>query len=432
VAGDDLLTVSSRVLGASPYRRPLPARPLADRWVFAWQRALAVTCVVVLFLELPLYAHVLNPGFAPKIAYFGFAAAAAPVLLARFDEFVDWLTRPFAVWVACFALLHVLHLIAISPGGHPEVVASMWLRIQMLALTLILGFVLVSVPPSTYLWAFPVLAVVLAGLLAFDFARPWALYPPRTEGVIPGRAAATLLNANKAGEAMMLITLFGLAALPRRLRPLLLVAAAVGVVATFGRNAMLAWIVAVGLLVATRAVSAAGAATLFGAGIAGGLLAGALVEFASNTPELTRAASDLAARLGFFTSGRVSDDSASERLTVALAALDLFFANPLLGAGSGSTYLWALPVSPHNLPLTLAAEFGLVGLAGWIWAVVLLWRGRFFAERPLQIVGTVLFVFYSMFSHSLLDFAYWLLAMALLASRLPVPAGAATPAGGRR
>jgi O-antigen ligase len=226
---------------------------------------------------------------------------------------------------------------------------------------------------------------------------------------------------------MVLITLFGLAALPRRFRPLLLAVAAVGVVATFGRNSMLAWIIVTGLLIVLRAVSGMGAAMLLGAGLAGGALAGALVEFASNTPELTRAASDLAARLGFFTSGRVSDDSASERLTVALAALDLFMQHPLLGAGAGSTYLWSLPVSPHNQPLALAAEFGIVGLAGWAWMLVLILRGRYFAERPLQLAGAVLFVFYSMFSHALFDFAYWLLTMAMLCSR-PLPAAGAAPA----
>ena len=266
---------------------------------------------------------------------------------------------------------------------------------------------------------------MLAGLIVLDFLRPWTLYPRGTPDVTPGRAAATLLNANKAGEAMMLVTLFGLAALPRRLRPLLLGVAAVGVIATFGRNSMLAWIVVVAVLVAGRAVSGAGAALLLGAGAAGGLLAGALVEFAAGTPDLWRAADDLAERLRFFTGGRAGDDSASERMTVALAALQLFLEHPLLGAGAGATYLWSLPVSPHNQPLALAADFGLPGLAGWAWMLVIVWRGRFFAERSLQVAGAILFAFYSMFAHTLFDFAYWQLAMAMLASRARPPAGSA-------
>ena len=422
MARDDDLTVSARPVPAVRVRGVPPAAS-ADRWILAWQQALAVACVVVLFMELPLYAHVLQPAFAPKLAYFGLAAAAVPVLLARFDDFVDWLAQPFAVWALCFALLHLLHLIAITPAGDPVVVASMWLRIQMCALAVILGFVLVGVAPSTFLWAFPVVAVLIAGLLVLDFLRPWTLYPRGTEGVTPGRPAATLLNANKAGEAVMLATLFGLAALPRALRPLLLALAAVGVVATFGRNAMLAWILVVAVLIAGRAVSGSGAALLLGAGAAGGLLAGALIEFASNAPDLWRAADDLAERLGFFTGGRAGDDSASERMTVALAALQLFLEHPLLGAGAGATYLWALPVSPHNQPLALAADFGLPGLAGWAWMLAILWSGRFFAERSLQVAGALLFAFYSMFAHTLFDFMYWQLTMAMLASRVHPPAG---------
>lgn len=412
--------------------RPLPAALApsapADRWVLAWQRALAVACVVVLFMELPLYVSVaLVPGFPPKIAYFALAAAALPVLLARFDDFVDWLAQPFAIWAMGFALLHLLHVIAITPDGDPVVISSIWLRIQMCVLGVILGFVLVGVAPSSFLWAFPVVAALIAGLLVFDFLQPWTLYPRGTEGVTPGRPAATLLNANKAGEAVMLAALFGLAALPRRLRPLLLAVAAVGVVATFGRNSMLAWIVVVAVLVAGRAVSGSGAALLLGAGAAGGLLAGALIEFAAGTPELWRAADDLAARLGFFTGGRADDDSASERLTVALAALGLFLEHPVLGAGAGATYLWSLPVSPHNQPLALSADFGLPGLAGWVWMLVILWRGRFFAERPLQRAGAILFAFFSMFSHTLFDFAYWQLALAMLASQARPPAGRGAP-----
>ncbi len=425
MARDHGLSVSAR--SASAVRvRAVPAQAPSDRWVLAWQQALAVACVVVLFMELPLYVHVaVLPQLPPKVAYFALAAAAVPVLLARFDDFVDWLAQPFAIWALGFALLHLLHLIAITPGGDPVVVNSMWMRIQLCALAVILGFVLVGVAPSTFLWAFPVVAAVLAGLIVLDFLRPWTLYPRGTPDVTPGRAAATLLNANKAGEAMMLVTLFGLAALPRRLRPLLLGVAAVGVIATFGRNSMLAWIVVVAVLVAGRAVSGAGAALLLGAGAAGGLLAGALVEFAAGTPDLWRAADDLSARLGFFTGGRVADDSASERLTVALAALQLFLDHPLLGAGAGATYLWSLPVSPHNQPLALAADFGLPGLAGWAWMLVIVWRGRFFAERSLQVAGAILFAFYSMFAHTLFDFAYWQLAMAMLASRARPPAGSA-------
>ena len=399
--------------------------PSLEGWLPVWQRCVAIACVVLLFLELPLYAHVLRPAFLPKLAYFALGAAALPVLAARFDEFVDWLLQPFPVWAMGFMLLDLLHLIAISPGGHPEVVNGVLLRMQMCALAVILGFVLVSLPPASYLRVFPVLAVVLAGLLAFDFAAPWVLYPPNTAGVTPGRAAATLLNANKAGEAIMLITLFGLAVTPRRWRPLLLAVAAVGVIATFGRNAMLAWLCVVIALVAGRAVSGAGAALLFGAGAAGGLLAGALVEFAATSPELARAADDLTARLGFFTSGRADDDSASERLTVALAALRMFVEHPLLGAGVGATYLWPLPVSPHNQPLMLAAESGVFGLLAWgglLWA---LWNGRYFAERSLQVVGALLFTFYSMFAHTLFDFPYWLLTFALLSSRGYPQAGAA-------
>jgi hypothetical protein len=417
--------VSAR-LAPVAYARPITSAAGVDRWVLAWQQSLAVVCVVVLFMELPLYAHVLRPAFPPKLAYFALAAAAAPVLLARFDEFVDWLAQPFAIWAACFALLHLLHVIANTPGGDPVVVNSLWMRIQMCVLAVILGFVLTSVPPSTFLWAFPIVAMLIAGLLVLDFLRPWTLYPRGTEGVIPGRPAATLLNANKAGEAVMLAALFGLAALPRRLRPVLLAVAAVGVVATFGRNAMLAWLVVVAVLVVRRAVSGAGAAMLLGAGVAGGMLAGALVEFASNAPDLWRAADDLAARLGFFTAGQVGDHSASERVTVALAALQLFLEHPLLGAGAGATYLWSLPVSPHNQPLALAADFGLVGLAAWGWMLWILWRGRFFAERALQIAGAILFAFYSMFAHTLFDFMYWQLALAMLASHARPPAGLAS------
>ena len=97
--------------------------------------------------------------------------------------------------------------------------------------------------------------------------------------------------------------------------------------------------------------------------------------------------------------------------------VELFRQNPIFGAGAGATSLWSLPVGTHNLLVMLGAEYGVIGIAVWLWLVVILWRGNHFPDKRLQVAMVALFVFVSMFSHNPFDSLYWLLTFAIVAAQ---------------
>jgi O-antigen ligase len=189
------------------------------------------------------------------------------------------------------------------------------------------------------------------------------------------------------------------------------------VLVTFGRNSIIAWVWVACLLAAAGTVPRVGIVLLGAVALSAAMFASLLADYVSGRPELVEAANDIVARLSFFTTGQATDDSAGMRLLVAEAGIQMFLDQPLFGAGAGATHFWSLPVSPHNQPVMLAAEYGVAGLVLWGWLMVQLWRGAFFAERPLQIAGALLAVYFSFFSHNLFDFVYWLISFALLSSR---------------
>ena len=113
----------------------------------------------------------------------------------------------------------------------------------------------------------------------------------------------------------------------------------------------------------------------------------------------------------------MDDASALERAQVLEGGTELFLRNPIVGAGAGATELWSLPASTHNMLVKLGAEYGAFGIVIWIWLVVILWTGRHFQDKTLQVAMAAGFVFLSMFSHNMFDSLYWLLTFAIVAAQ---------------
>jgi O-antigen ligase len=111
------------------------------------------------------------------------------------------------------------------------------------------------------------------------------------------------------------------------------------------------------------------------------------------------------------------DESALERAEVLEAGLDLFLKNPIFGAGAGATDLWSLRGSTHNQLIMLAAEYGVFGIAVWVSLAVTLWKGKYFQDKTYQLTVVVGFVFFSMFTHNMFDFLYWLVTFALVSGQ---------------
>ena len=104
----------------------------------------------------------------------------------------------------------------------------------------------------------------------------------------------------------------------------------------------------------------------------------------------------------------------------------------MTGAGAGATdsgasRLWPHAVSTHNQLISLAAEYGIAGVALWVWLLALLVRGRYLRDRIMQTALILLFCMMTFFTHNMFDFPYWLLTFALLSERDHAQRAAAPP-----
>jgi hypothetical protein len=220
-------------------------------------------------------------------------------------------------------------------------------------------------------------------------------------GRVPGRSAGFLIDANVAGYAIILGVSIAIVEIPRAWRLPMLLVAAVGVVATFSRGAVIClavliiWLM-VSRVINTRSVLLVSLAIAASFAIAGSSLSSFLE--ARNT-------------LNENTWGRLhltSDDSGRGEL--ALNAWQMFVDAPILGNGLAATN------QAHNEYLRLAGDHGFLGL------ILLPALGLALCLRnPKAVPFAVALMASGMFSHTVLDDRASLLGIALAAANYRSP-----------
>lgn len=393
----------------------------------SWYHTIVLSIALgVIYSNLPIYAYVLHPALLPKFFFFGLVFLFAPLLLMKSRALGAYLMSPFALWASVLIILNLIHfssfVIDNGASGVPLINSQMEIRnaliltrIQYIVFAVFLGFAAFASSKQSYRTIFVFLAVFLPCAILLDFVKPGLLYPIGTGGAVLGRAAAMFISPTMAAQAILLTFLFSCAATKMTYRTLLFILLGAGVLVTFTRSAMIAWMLLWPLLIARRVLPKS-AMIVIAIGLGAGLLfLGAFESYLDSRLDLNGALANIQARLDFFSDVTLDDDSSLERAEVIRAGWDLFLQNPVFGAGAGATQFWALRGSTHNQLLMLAAEYGILGIGLWIWLAIILWKGEFFQNKNLQFAMAFLFVFMSMFTHHMLDSAsYWLATFALV------------------
>jgi hypothetical protein len=394
-----------------------------------YQTAVVVASLLVIFTNMPIYAYLKIPALLPKFLFFGLFLLLMPLLFIKSRAFSVYVVSPFALWALLLIILNLVHVASLSMDADITVPAQdykqmevriglVMTRIQYVAFAWFLGFAVMSSNRQTYQKIFGLLAVALPCLVMLDFVRPGLLYPLDASGAVLGRAGAMFINPTMAAEALVLVFLFSCAVTSTTYRLPLLILLGIGVLMTFTRSAIIAWALLWILLIAGRVMpksSLIAMSIMIGAGL---MFMGLFENYLSSRQDFVGAVANLQARLLFFSNVTLGDDSAMERAEVLRGGWDLFMQHPIFGAGAGATQFWSHRGSTHNQLLLMAAEYGVFGIALWIWMVIILLRGEFFQNRSLQVAMVFLFVFMSMFTHQMLDSAsYWLATFALVSMK---------------
>ncbi|MFC5458359.1 O-antigen ligase family protein [Massilia niabensis] len=404
--------------------------PRSGSSFLVWYHTLVLgIALAVIYSNLPIYGYVLNPGLLPKYAFFGIFFLMMPLVLIKYRAWPAYLASPFFACAALFLVLNLIHLAGFSQssdiGGiyveDSEMQAQRSLvatRVQYILFSMVLGFGAYTSTTKSYLYFVVFLMVLLPCAVIFDFAQPGVLYPIETDGAVLGRAAAMFINPTMAGEAVLLVFLLGCAVTRMKYRVPLFLLAGAGVIATFSRSSIIAWVLILAILILKKTLPrTAIVATAMVVGIALAFL-GTFETYLHSREELDAAFGNILSRLNFFSSFSFDDDSSEERADVIRAGWELFLQNPVFGAGAGATQFWSERGSTHNQLLLLAAEYGIGGIGLWVSLLVILWKGTFFEDRGLQCAMTFLFVFMSLFTHQMFDSAfYWLATFALISIR---------------
>jgi hypothetical protein len=397
-----------------------------------WSEYVAVVAVSVLFvafLDFGNFIQIYSGGLiAPRDLYLVLVLMIAPIFLFKAGTVVELILGRQAVWIFGLLVLNIGHWMAMRLDGDVAAADLTFTRAQYLALVVFLLFAIRSAAPSVLFRAFVCLSLLLSASQVADFFNPGLFVPIETEGYVLGRAGSTLINANKAVEALLLVTVLGMAALGPMARCFLLFAALPGVLFSFSRSGLIAWFLVLAFGFLFRAFPRK--ALLYMVPLSAAFLAfliGLLPELI--LPILDPSAlADIYNRLSFWSSGDLGDDSARERLAVATAAIDSFLRHPIVGNGSGYTFFWLIAdVAPHNQHLLILAEYGLIGYFFFVLiAAFSLQKNGFVraeAQRHTVALLLVLFAWFSIFTHNMFDHIYWLLTLGIMSCRRAVNRG---------
>jgi hypothetical protein len=384
-----------------------------------WLAIVPPVILITIYFNFPAYAFTLDAAILPKYFYFIFALLLSPLIFLKVKGFASYLVSPIAVWAISFIVLNFLYLFT-GVNDSIERVNLILSRIQTTGIIILLGFAFTKIHRSAYERIFVLLAVFLPLIIIVDFLYPGFFYSLDTPGAVLGRAAGPFINPNNASEVILLIFILACPLVSKKARTPLIMLSGIGVMLTFSRAAMGAWLLIFAYLLIRRQlcrVSALGALIL----VSVPLLFGGLESYLHKRSDLDQSIENIEERLSFLSKRRYEDDSGIERATVLRAGWEAFLKNPATGIGAGATMHesrdWPYQVSAHNQLVLLAAEYGISGVLIWCWLGFCLLRGRYFQEKDFQRLMVLFFLVMTPFTHNMFDMPFWLLTLMLVAHK---------------
>ncbi len=374
---------------------------------------------LTLMLDIPLFLYISDSGPAPKYFLLLVALLATPLLLKSYWLRVLTIAWPFLLWVAAALFVNVVAWLT-APETQVEVFGQ---RMQALLfgsyLALIAGAVLRMFALRTMSW---VLAVACASI-ATSFILPDVFGAPDLPGTVLGRAGASWLNPNRAAEALVLLALLALPGFDRRERLLLLAGVGAVVLLTFSRGGLLVW---AGLVFVSAVVGLISRLALLLPVMLFLVLAPLGILFSDHVVGalgLEAGAANVLDRLEGLARFEAFDFAARERVEAAGLAIDALKSAPWTGQGPGAMEA-IYGIGPHNQALSMAAEYGLLGIGLFVALLMLVATGSWLPSVRYRLAALWVVVGLSMFTHNMLDSMYWILALALLARGYEAPIAA--------
>lgn len=374
-------------------------------------KMLAVICVAVFYTYVPGYVAKM-PGsekVAPWLWVVGFIVISLPWLIRQVLR-TNILKSPLLIWCFGYAWLTVAWFFLSSQSD----MAWQEVRYRFLAIVELLVFLALFTNPDAARLARQTLVV---GVLFGVALNIYELFVPMSFSQFIGRSAGLYLHPNLAGEALVLGMIFSVTVLPSWLRGPFILLTGIGILTTFSRGSILAWVIAVTGFIFQGRISLK---DMF-LSISMSLLLVVLVLLPRWDQLLTTLErsgvinKNVEERMEWLTNpSGVSDSSSLDRQQLARRAWEKVADRPYLGSGTGSSR--EAFTEAHNQYLAFMQDHGFLGAAVLPLLVLAVGWGVRGESRGMAMVFGCTAMELSLFTHNFLNEEYSLMLFALMAA----------------
>jgi len=339
------------------------------------------------------------------------------LFLTNRKNVADFLKSSYAKWAGAIILLYTFNTIRVYYFGDYdfEVTSLETNRWQRSVLYLVYGYGIFTIGRDRVAKSLAFSSVFIFALFFLDFFNPELFAVSEIENTY-FRAEAGFLNANIAGEAVILLLILIYRQLSSAALALMILLSALAVLVTFSRAGMGAWVLVVLFIYLTHNVPKwfwiFPVILIFSYSLLLGYAEILLFDVFDNPSTLD----SLVDRLRFWTTvadnGAVYDSSSDERTEIGLHAFNKILLAPISGhvlsveAGEG--------LASHNLILDYWYSFGILGLMFWFLTVYFL--NKYGKSKILGLISleAVIFVWFSFFDHQLFTHAFCVIFFAMV------------------
>jgi len=381
--------------------------------------------VIVAYLSWVMYPNfplfLAEAGYIPNAAFFDVVllCIATPLIITTSNQWLPFLKHRYAIW--CFALFALLllnywRLSEIDLVISLEELIDQENRYQRMVLMITYAYLVYVIGTDKFTLCLIPITVVIPSLIVLDFVMPGLMDTVGPSGE-SGRAQGTFINANIASEACIATIVLT----HRRISPkwlmLILVVVGAGVVVTFSRSGMAAWMLVCGLFLLRRSIPRWFALAPILVGVFYSTFLVFAEQILSSFIQNPSRVENMLARLNFLdnvVSDGINDSSGEARTQIAHDIFLGVLEKPLLGHTRIPMENYG--VASHNLSLEYWSTFGIVGL---LLVLTMAWLLHARSVGSRSVLGffspeMIIFLWFSFFNHSLFQSNFWFLFYALV------------------
>jgi O-antigen ligase len=382
-------------------------------WLF-YQCFLVIIAVLIFFTNFDVYSGLIGKS-NPIVYIILLVIASLPLYFSIFKRY-KFLSASLLIWCFVYVTISIFSLAYFTQISE---IAKEELRHRILA---VIFMITMNVIFSKYdfvqkiarisIFFFTIINVLNN---IFELANP-AIFNNLNE---TGRPAGLYINSNMSGSALNMGMVFSVNVIPKKFRLIFVIFVGIGVLITFSRGGIIAWIMVVILFLKNQVIPRN--QVFYSIGLVGAFnLLGipSLISLIMDTlDDMGLMNKNIRGRIIWFEDASSSDaNQDTSRSDILEFGWKLFLQHPILGNGLAATQTWTEPIATHNMYLNFMVEHGFLGaliMPLLIYAVIKNARGE---TKTIGFIFAALMLLRGIFSHHILSERFSLMLFSLMAS----------------